>query len=404
MDLQRSAVILGLACTLIGVGPVAAQTADPIKIGDIASYTTFAQFTKPYRQGVELAIEQINAAGGINGRKLEVIFRDDAAKPDEALRQAEDLVTNEKVVLIEGTFLSSVCLALSDFAARRQIPLVCGIPSSNAITGERGNRYTFHTSASTDAQARMLAAAAAKLPAKRWASVAPNYELGTSFVADFKRHLGELRSDVEWVGEQWPALGKLDAGQVSDALNAAKPDAIFNVTFGPDLVRFVREGKVRQVFKDRAVVSALTGEPEYLDTLKADPPVGWIVSGYPLDTIAWPEHKAFLADFKKKYGDAPKQAAYVGYVTYQFIAAGLKKADGKLDPAGIIKAFEGLSFETPTGPALMRASDHQATVPYWVGTIAVKDGKSEMVDVTETAGDKLVISEDEARKARPANW
>lgn len=387
--------------TAIGPGRAAAG-AEPIKIGDIASYTTFAQFVKPYRSGADLAVEQINAAGGINGRPLAVLYRDDAAKPDEALRQADDLVTTDNVALIEGTYLSSICLALSDFASRRKVPLVCGIPSSDAITGARGNRYTFRTSATTDEQARMMAVVAAKLPAKRWATVAPNYELGTSFVAGFKKHLSELRSDVEWVGEQWPALGKLDAGQTSDAILAVKPDAIFNATFGPDLVRFLREGRVRRLFKDRSVVSAFTGEPEYLDTLKSDPPVGWIVSGYPVESITWPEHKKFLADFEQKYGEAPKQAAYIGYLTYEFIASGLRKA-GSTDPEKIVDAFEGLTFETPTGPALMRAADHQATVPYWVGTVAMKDGKPVMTGNTETPGDKLLPSETDVLKARMKN-
>ncbi len=89
------------------------------------------------------------------------------------------------------------------------------------------------------------------------------------------------RPDIQWVGEQWPPQGKIDAGAVVEAIAKTEPEAILNVCFGPDLVKLVREGNTRGLFKDRAVVSFLTGEPEYLDPLKDETPEGWIVTGYP---------------------------------------------------------------------------------------------------------------------------
>jgi branched-chain amino acid transport system substrate-binding protein len=394
-----TSVLMVLSATSALAQPAPNQ--DPIRIGNVDSYTTFGQFTLPYRKGVELAVKEINAAGGVLGRPIEVLFRDDAGKPDEGLRQAEELVTNQKVVLIEGMFLSSVTLALSDFGVRRHVIIVNGQSVSDAVIWEKGNRYTFHTSATTDMQSRLMAKEAAKLSAKRWATVAPNYEYGTSFVNTFKKHLSALRPDIQWVGEQWPALGKLDAGQVIDALAASKPEAIFNATFGSDLVKFVREGKVRNLFSDRPVVSALTGEPEYLDTLKSDPPVGWIVSGYPWDSIKTPEHVKFVKDYQALFHDDPKVASLQGYLTYKFIAAGLTKA-GSTDTEKLITAFEGVEFQTPVGPAKMRAADHQATVPFWVAKVDVRDGSPTLVDVVEGKGEDLLPSEDEAKKLRPA--
>jgi len=393
---------LVFALVVCGISSALAQsTTEPIKIGDINSYTTFAAFTQPYRSGADLAVEQINAAGGVNGRKLQVIYRDDAGKPDEAVKQAEELVSNEKVALLAGTFLSSTGLALSDFAARRQKVAVIGIPISDAIIWEKGNRYTFHIPPTTDMHTRLLAKAAAQLPAKRWATIAPNYEFGTSFVAGFKTHLSKLRPDIQWVSEQWPALGKLNAGPIVDAINASRPDAIFNATFGADLVRLVREGTVRNFFKDRSVVSAITGKPEYLDPMSEAPPVGWIVSGYPWYAIKLPEHQAFVAAYQAKYNDYPREASVYGYITYKFLAAGLAKA-GSTDTDKLIAAFEGLKFETPLGPAEMRAADHQTDLPVYIGTVAIKDGKPIMADVQEEAGAKLLPSQAEARKLRPA--
>ena len=155
----------------------AAVAQAPIKVGDINSYSNMALFTEPYRRGAELAIAEINAAGGIGGRPLQTIFRDDAAKAGDAIRQAEELTASEGVSVLAGGFTSSVCLALADFAQQRKIPFLCGIAVSDAIAWEKGNRYTFHTAASTYMQTLALAELAAKLPAKTWATVAPQLRI-----------------------------------------------------------------------------------------------------------------------------------------------------------------------------------------------------------------------------------
>jgi branched-chain amino acid transport system substrate-binding protein len=142
--------------------------------------------------------------------------------------------------------------------------------------------------------------------------VYPNYEYGQSAVATFKKLLKAQQPDVEFVAEQAPALGKVDAGAVAQALADAKPDAIFNALFAGDLAKFVREGQTRELFRNRPVVSLLSGEPEYLDPLKDEAPAGWIVTGYPWQSITTPEHQAFLAAYQKKYGTYPRMGSVVG--------------------------------------------------------------------------------------------
>ncbi|HPE02665.1 MAG TPA: ABC transporter substrate-binding protein, partial [Burkholderiaceae bacterium] len=200
---------------------VRAQGAGPIRIGEINSYSTIPQFTVPYRMGWQLAVEEVNAAGGLLGRKVEVISRDDAGKPEDAVRLAAELVSGEKVSLLTGTFLSNVGLAVSDYAARNKVLFVAAEPLTDALVWEKGNRYTFRLRPSTYMQAAMLVEEAAKLPAKRWAIIAPNYEYGQSAVANFKALLKARRPDVEFVAEQWPALGKLEAGATVQAIVAA---------------------------------------------------------------------------------------------------------------------------------------------------------------------------------------
>ncbi len=373
----------------------------PIKIGEINSYTSQPAFLKPYRQGWELALEQVNAAGGVLGRKVETLFRDDAGKPEDSVRLAGELVNAEKVDLLSGGFLSNVGLAIADYALQNKRLYVASEPLSDAIVWAKGNRYTFRLRPSTYMQAAMLVEEAAKLPAKKWATVAPNYEYGQSAVKWFKELLKKAKPDVEFVAEQFPALGRIDAGATVQALEAAKPDAIFNVTFAADLSNFVRQGNTRGLFEGRTVVSMLTGEPEYLDPLGAETPVGWIVTGYPHAEIQTPDHVKFRDAYKAKYNDYPRLGSVVGFDTMNAIAAGIAKA-GTTDNEKLIDAMKGLKFTSAFGPVEFRASDHQATLGAYVGKTAVKDGKGVMVDWRYADGAKYLPSDAEVKTLRPA--
>lgn len=402
MTIDRRTFVAGTAAgaaVLAAPALVRAQNA-PIRIGEINSYTAQPAFLKPYRQGWELALEQINAGGGVLGRKVETLFRDDAGKPEDAVRLAGDLVNAEKVDLLSGGFLSNVGLAIADFANQNKKLYAASEPLSDALVWSKGNRYTFRLRPSTYMQAAMLVEEAAKLPAKKWATVAPNYEYGQSAVRWFKELLKKAKPDVEFVGEQFPALGRIDAGATVQALEAAKPDAIFNVTFGADLANFVRQGNTRGLFEGRAVASMLTGEPEYLDPLGTEAPVGWIVTGYPHAEIATPEHVKFRDAYKAKYNDYPRLGSVVGFDTMNSIATGLAKA-GSTDTEKLVAAMEGLKFVSAFGPVEYRAIDHQSTLGAYVGKIVIKDGKGTMADWSYRDGAKYLPSDEEVRKMRP---
>ncbi|MBN9587029.1 MAG: ABC transporter substrate-binding protein [Afipia sp. 62-7] len=403
--LRRKFLLNGLFGASLGVmiGGMAtsamAQSGE-VKIGEINSYSLLPAFTEPYRKGWQLAVEEVNAAGGINGKKLVVISKDDSGKPADAQTAANELVSREGVVMLTGTFLSNIGLAVSDFAKQKKVFFLAAEPLTDAVTWSNGNRYTFRLRPSNYMQAAMLVEEAAKLPAKRWATVAPNYEYGQSAVSVFKKLLSAKRPDIQWVDEQWPPQGKIDAGPVTQALAAANPEAILNVTFGADLVKFVREGNTRGLFKDRAVVSFLTGEPEYLDPLKDETPAGWIVTGYPWYDIKTPEHEAFLKAYQGKYNDYPRLGSIVGYQTIKAAAAILIKAKSE-DPEKMIAAAEGLSMSSPFGQITFRKIDHQSTLGAFVGKTALKDGKGVMVDAAYRDGAKFLPSDAEVEKLRP---
>jgi branched-chain amino acid transport system substrate-binding protein len=389
-----------LAAALAAPALARAQGA-PIRIGEINSYTAAPAFTLPYRNGWTMAVEELNAAGGVLGRKVAVISRDDAGKPENAVRLAGELVGDEHVDLLAGGFLSNVGLALSDFALQHKTLFIAGEPLTDAMVWDRGNRYCYRLRPSTYMQAAMLLEDAAKLPAKRWVAVAPNYEYGQSAVKWFKQLLTARRPDVVFVGEQYPALGHIDAGATVEALAQARPEAIYNVTFGPDLTKFVRQGNTRGLFEGRAVVSVLTGEPEYLDPLGEETPPGWIVTGYPWKTLNTPEHAAFRSAYQSRFQEAPKMGSVVGYSLIRSIAAGIAKS-GSVATERMADGFAGASFATPFGPATYRALDHQSTLGTFVGRLAVANGQGEMVDWRYVDGATALPPDDVVRTLRHA--
>jgi branched-chain amino acid transport system substrate-binding protein len=399
--MTRHPVLALISCAvLLGLSPAAAE--DAIKIGDINSYKTMAASTVHYRRGAELAIEQINDAGGVLGRKLELVSRDDGANPGDAVRIAEELVSRDHVALLSGTILSNVGLAVADFAKQRKVFFLASAPLTDKLVWGDGNRYTYRLRASTYSHAAALVPLAAKLNKKRWALIYPNYEYGQSAVETFKRLLKQAQPDVEFVADIATPLGKIEAGAVAEALLDAKPDAIFNVLFGTDLAKFAREGESRELFKNREVVSLLTGEPEYLDPLGSDAPNNWLVTGYPWYAIHTPAHDAFLAAYQKKFNDYPRIASLVGYDTFKALAAGIAKA-GSLDAEKLADAFEGLNFDTPAGPLSFRPQDHQSTFGLYVGRTGIKDGKGYMQSFSYVDGATLQPSDADVKKWRPAS-
>lgn len=392
--------LLALAALVTVAGTAHAQA--PLKIGEVNSYKVQPAFLEPYKKGMELAVEEINAAGGVNGRKVQLITRDDNGNPGDAVRAAEELISREGVEVLTGAFLSNIGLALTDFAKQKKFFYLASEPLTDKIVWGNGNRYTFRLRPSTYMQSAMLVPEAAKLKKKRWAIVYPNYEYGQSAVATFKQLLKAAQPDVEFVVEQAPPLGKLDAGSVVQALADAKPDAIFNVLFGADLSKFVREGNTRGLFQGREVVSLLTGEPEYLDPLKDETPNGWIVTGYPWYGIQTPEHKAFFLAYHRKFNDYPRLGSVVGYTSIKALAAGITKAKST-DTEKLITAFRGLELMTPFGKTVFRAQDHQSTMGAYVGKTKNDNGKGTMVDYRYLDGAKYQPTDEEVKKLRPAN-
>jgi branched-chain amino acid transport system substrate-binding protein len=399
-----SAALAALGLVVLGAAlakprPAAAQ-GQPVRIGELNSYSRMAVFSVPYRNGMQLGQDEINARGGVlGGRKMEIIFRDDGGTPGDAVRVAEDLLTRENVAFLAGTFLSNVGLAVADFANQRKTLFLATEPLTDAITMGQGNRYTFRVRPSTYMQTKMLVEAVKAKGVKKWAVVAPNYEYGQSSVANFKKLIKAATPEAEFVAEQFPALGKIDAGATITALDNAKPDGIFNVLFGADLTVFVREGNTRGLFEKRTVASMLTGEPEYIIPLGEETPEGWIVTGYPWEQITDPAHKAFIDAYRAKYNDAPRLGSVLGYVVAYMMKDMLDKA-GSTETEKMLSSLRGGTFKTIVGDVVMRAIDQQSSMGAWVGETTKQGKVGTMKNWTYEDGSKFMFSEAEVKAAR----
>jgi branched-chain amino acid transport system substrate-binding protein len=405
MTLTRRTLLAAATALVMAPGFMsgAALAQDTIKIGEINHYKRMAAFAEPYKMGIELALKEINDAGGVLGKPLEFIYRDDQGDPAEAVKIAEELMTRDGAVMLTGSILSHVGLALSSFAAEKGYLYLAAEPLADSLVWQSGNPNTFRLRASTWIQAAMLAEEAAKTDAIKYATIAPNYAYGQDAVAAFKENLKRLKPEVEFVAEQWPALFKIDAGAEVQAIERAKPDAIYNVTFGTDLAKFVREGGDRGLFDGRPVYGLLSGEPEYLEPLGDEAPEGWFVTGYPWYAFddGTPE-KAFVDAYIAETGETPKIGSLVGYLDVLSIAAAIEKA-GATDTASLIAAFEGLEIpDTPIGTLSYREIDNQSNMGAYVGTLALEDGKGVMVDWTYKSPDGYMPSDEEVTAMRPA--
>ena len=373
------------------------------RIGELSSYAHYPQFAQPYRRGWELAVEQINAAGGAGGKPLQVISLDDGGTRQSASRRAQELVVQYEVDILAGTYLSNVGLSVSNIAAKTRRVFIAAGPQTDALTWDHGNRYTFRLRPSTWTQVAMLAEQAAAMPARRWAIVASNYEYGQSAAANFRAMLKQRRPDVEFVAEQWPALGKIDAPVVMSALARARPDAVFNATFGPDLLKLLQESARTRVFEQARLVSMASGEPEVVRLLQSSALAGWVIAGYPAAEITLPGFQRFRQAYVQRYQQEPQLASLIGYTMILAIAQAFELAQDS-DSEKLLTTLRGMEFDSPLGKLSFRAVDQQSTMGAFIGRYSprVQPG-APRVQWTYAAGERFLPSEDVVRSRRPAS-
>ncbi len=382
-------ISLLLAFSLIACPVLAGEKAPaPIKIGEFLSYTNLANYAEPWKKGWTLALEEINAQGGVLGRPIEIVSRDDMGQPDQAVRVMQEFAADKDIVGVMGGVFSHVALAASEIARREQTPLIIAYGATDKLLTANDPPYVFRVSPGTTVIARILAREAAGLHIKRWAFVMPQYEMGESMERAFRAELTRLQPDVQIVTTQWAPLKKIQAGAVLGAVDRTQPDAVFVGLLGSDLTAFVREGGRRHSFDNRKIVTPFGGFRQELGEMRNQVPDGWITFGYEADIMQTPEHRAFVAHYRARFQKDPDEASMYGYIALKAYAQALTKA-GRVDRAAVRTALSGLSLETPVGLTHIRA-DNQILMGKWLGITAHDpQGHGNMRDVRYISEEQL---------------
>ncbi len=394
-------IVLAMALTLT-LFPTAVLAQKPIKIGMIDAFSGgAAAFTKPALAGWEMVFEEFNAKGGLNGRKIEIVTRDDKFKPDEALTHARELVLKENVDFLAGTTNSASALAVSEFAKQKKKLFMVHIARSERITEDKGHEYVFRGCPGADIEGTAGGAYAATMPYKKWYILGEDYEYGHSIANNFWKGLTKNKPDVEKVGEAWPKLQETDYAPYLTALMASKPEAVY-VAFGASgLISIMKQVKLFGLSEKVPVFVFGLADSVFPMALKESMPTGIYGGGnylwyYPNN----PENKAFVKkylEFSEKMGKGDPYPSgigvFSGYCCARFLTEALLKA-GTTDTEKVIKALEGLTIDTPVGKITMRACDHQAETPAFWGKIVQEEGFPFPVikDVVVTPPDKIMPS------------
>lgn len=366
-----STVRIGLLTLGLALG-LAAQAQEKIKIGfPMVLSGTAGQFGEPILKGAQMYVDEVNAKGGVLGKKIEILSRDSKAKPEEAVRVARELIIRERVNFLVGSFTSAEGPAVSEIAKENKVVFLALGPKTDRLTApEFLHPYIFRISANTTTESRAAAALMARWKVTRVATIAPDFAYGQDAVKVFVAHLKKLRPDIQIVDQQWPKLNEADYSPFITAQKSAKPDAVYSVICCGNMNAFAKQATALGYFKalnNNFLAAAEGGSIESLRSLGAEYPIGiWGNSAdafnfAPSDPAVAKAHSEFTnkvkAYTKEQY---PASWPITGYLGMHFLVEAIKKANST-DALKVSAALKGLQLATPMGTMTMRAKDQQLT-------------------------------------------
>ena len=370
MNLRRLGASLFLVGFVLAAFPAAAQK--PIRIGyPVILSGPGALIGEPSLKGAQMYVEEINAKGGVLGRKLELVVRDTKGNADEAVRIARDLILRENVDFLVGTLTSAEGPAVSPVAKENKIVFVVPVVKTDQLTAPANlHPYVFRTATTTTIEGRTAAEIMAKWQVKRVATMSPDYAFGQDLTRAFVAHLKKIRPDIEIVDQQWPKLGEADYTPFINAQLAKKPDAVFTSLWGGHFVTFAKQAKPLRYFESVKFNVLAAGEAGAIETTKAmgdDYPLGIWANAY--DAFNWngpQQHKEYIARLRTYLKeDHPSSWPITGYIGMQMLTAAIAKA-GTTDSDKVANAMLEISVDTPIGKQSFRAKDHQANrAQFW---------------------------------------
>jgi len=373
---------------------------EPIKLGAIYCFAgPCYMYSESAINGIKIAAEEINAKGGILGRKLDVTVRDTEMKVDVGAREVKDLILREKVNFLEGPCSSGVGLAMQVVHSEYKVIRVTTMANTEGQVVDKFTPYIFQIVPNTYMEAKAATRYLhKKVPtAKKFATINPDYEFGRREFAAFKEEITKLVPDAEILYEAWPKPGEKDFTAFITAIMAKKPDAVHSSLFGGDLVAFTKQAAPYEFFKTPFI--ALYDLPVLL-ALGPDAPEGTFGFGrgcFFMDPN--PKMLEFVNKYKKVRGAYPDSWAVQAYDGVYLLKAAVEKAKTS-ETEAVIKAMEGISIDSLRGRFTIRPLDHMGSVPCYQGTIA-KDPAYPFIiwkDIVRVPGDQVWRSEESVRE------
>ncbi|HVN96558.1 MAG TPA: ABC transporter substrate-binding protein [Syntrophorhabdaceae bacterium] len=354
---------------LFFVCPASHAAGKTIKVGIVDSYSgPAAIFGIDMRDGFRLGVNEINAKGGVLGKKIEIVTRDEKFQPDVALAMAKELVMKENVDLLMGTISSASALAISDFAKREKLPFLVTYAKSEKITGEKGHRYVFAFSENTAMAGRAAGAVLAKKPYTKYWIAGDDMEYGHAICESTWNTVKKLNPKAQLLGETWWKVGETDFVPYITQIMAAKPDYIIMGNSGASVIGFQKAAKATGLIDKVPIYQHTAIEFAVLTSLGLEGPENVAgTASYMFYYPQTPENKAFVAKYQKQYNRVPTMPSFYGYTAAQFISKAYEKA-GAIDKEKFINALEGMTLDTSAiGKLQMRKCDHQLMLPVYYG-------------------------------------
>ena len=405
---RRTLIKLAMTVTVLAlvILPALAVDKPPIKIGLLYSLSGLAAvYTQGTVIGHEIAAEEINAKGGILGRKIEYVVRDDKLKPGEAVKEFRRMVTRDQVDFVMGVISSGVALAVSEVAKEMKVLFVDTIAQTATLTEEQGHAYVVRTTTNSTIIGRSAALAAAKGSWKTFYFIGPDYEWGHRVNADFWEFLQKKKEGVQKVGELWPKLGERDfSSHITTMLNA-KPDAVFSSLWGGDLIAFIKQANTYGFFGKLQFVSTGAGDLDILKPLGMEMPDGIMATFmYAFDRPVKgkeKENQEFFVKFKERTGYEPKTGDIFGYVATYMMAEAIERA-GSADTETLAKVLRGGKFSTLLGDITIRDFDGQATFGHNTGFTYTDPNYpfKRIKDITRAEGSEVLHTQEEVEQIR----
>ncbi|HLC41947.1 MAG TPA: ABC transporter substrate-binding protein [Methylomirabilota bacterium] len=354
--------------------PAAAQCrlgVPAIKIGvQGAASGPHADYGRQIEMGSTMAIEEINAAGGILGCKLETKFMDDENKAATGVKNARYLVTEWGAHFMVGTDSSGVAMAMGPVLAELKRIHFFTHAATHRLTedlvADKKIKEIVRVSVPVYQDAIIAALIFKDRPEiKRWATIGADYEYGYASWSMFKDTLKKYRPDVEFVAAAWSPFLTLDFSPHVSAVMAQKPDAIFSTPWAGEAVMLLRQALIQGVFDQVQVWwQAMGGSVDVLEGITSEVQKDrfkgklWATARYIHNWPDTPENKAFNERYKKRWARFPNYSAETTYSALFIIKAAVEKSNS-LDTTKVIEALKGMQIRNPGGLRVFRSEDQQ---------------------------------------------